>query len=107
MLFRVGGGRARRIRGRGGARKADRVPKSAADLDAEMEVCTSDTFCCLPNLRFSPSGLYCQQWSCCCCISNFVFSVFFPCLLYIVFLCCFFPPIQLLLSIPSSDSSVS
>jgi len=31
------GGRARRIRGRGGARKADRAPKSAADLDAEME----------------------------------------------------------------------
>jgi len=31
------GGRARRLRGRGGARKAERVPKSAADLDAEME----------------------------------------------------------------------
>jgi len=34
---RVGGGRARRIRARGGGRKADRAPKSAADLDAEME----------------------------------------------------------------------
>jgi len=34
---RVGGGRARRIRGKGSARKADRAPKSAADLDAEME----------------------------------------------------------------------
>lgn len=52
MSFRVGGGgRARRIRGRGGARKADRAPKSAADLDAEMEVCTFNTFRYPSNLR--------------------------------------------------------
>ena len=44
MSFRVGGGRARRIRGKGSARKADRAPKSAADLDAEMEVCTFETY---------------------------------------------------------------
>ncbi|KAF8802259.1 hypothetical protein BYT27DRAFT_7197354 [Phlegmacium glaucopus] len=29
--------RGRRVRGRGGARKAERPPKTAADLDAEME----------------------------------------------------------------------
>ncbi|PPR06813.1 hypothetical protein CVT26_003839 [Gymnopilus dilepis] len=29
--------RGRRVRGRGGARKSDRPPKTAADLDAEME----------------------------------------------------------------------
>jgi THO complex subunit 4 len=34
-------GRGRRPRGRGGARKAERPPKTAADLDAEMEVRTS------------------------------------------------------------------
>ena len=69
MSFRVGG-RARR---RGGARKADRAPKSAADLDAEMEVCTFKTLSCLSNLRLCRSGLYCQQWSraCCRCLSNF------------------------------------
>ena len=90
MSSRVGG-RARRIRGKGGARKADRTPKSAADLDAEMEVCTFETFCCPPNLRLRPSGLYCQQWSRCRCLSNFdPLSVFLTCLLYIVFLCCLF-----------------
>ena len=57
MSFRVG--RARRIRVKGGARKADRTPKSAADLDAEMEVSTLETFCCLLDLRSCPSGLYC------------------------------------------------
>jgi hypothetical protein len=49
MSFRVGGVRARRLRGRGGARK---TPKSAADLDAEMEVCTLETYAYLPILRF-------------------------------------------------------
>jgi len=29
--------RGRRVRGRGGARKTERPPKTAADLDAEME----------------------------------------------------------------------
>ena len=38
MSSRAGGTRGRRARVRG-ARK-DRAPKSAADLDAEMEVCT-------------------------------------------------------------------
>ena len=78
MSFRVGG-RARRIRGRGGARKADRAPKSAADLDAEMEVCTFKILSCLSNLRLCRSGLYCQQWSraCCRCLSNFDLSVLF------------------------------
>ena len=33
--------RGRRVRGRGGARKSDRPPKTAADLDAEMEVSKS------------------------------------------------------------------
>ena len=54
MSSRVGGARARRTRGRGGSRKADRTMKSAADLDAEMEVCTIKTVCCPPNLRLCP-----------------------------------------------------
>ena len=105
MSSRVGGGRARRIRARGGARKTDRAPKSAADLDAEMEVCIFDTFCCLTYLRFWSSGLYCQQWSCCRCLSNFDFSLLF--IVNRLSMLSFFLPIQLLLFIPSSDSSVS
>jgi len=38
-LSRGGATRGRRVRGRGGARKPERTPKTAADLDAEMEVC--------------------------------------------------------------------
>jgi len=34
---RAGAIRGRRVRGRGGARKSERPPKSAADLDADME----------------------------------------------------------------------
>ena len=107
MSFRGGGGRARRIRARGGgARKADRAPKSAADLDAEMEVCTFDVFFYLPNLRPWPSGLYSQQWTCCRCLSNFDFSL--TCLLYIVFLCClFFPQSSCYYPYPPLGSSVS
>ena len=104
MSFRVGG-RPRRIRGRG-SRKADRAPKSAADLDAEMEVCTFETFCCLPNLRLWPLGLYCRQWSCCRCLSNFDFSVslFYLYIVYRLSMLAFSSFNPLLLSIPFSVS---
>ncbi|KDR80000.1 hypothetical protein GALMADRAFT_242191 [Galerina marginata CBS 339.88] len=41
QVARPGATRGRRVRGRGGARKSERPPKSAADLDAEMEDYTS------------------------------------------------------------------
>ena len=45
MSSRAGGAsRGRRVRARGGTRKAERTPKTAADLDAEMEVCTLKLF---------------------------------------------------------------
>ena len=97
MSYRVGGTRGRRARVRGGARKA---PKTAADLDAEMEVCTVLSICRQPSLSvFCSLGLYSQQWSCCRCLGNFY--LFYLFILYIVFLCFFFfcycpyPPVSL------------
>jgi hypothetical protein len=59
-------------------------PKTAADLDAEMAFVVYRTW-------LWTSGLYCQQWPCCCCLSNFDLLIFL-CLLYIVFLLhCPFP----------------
>jgi hypothetical protein len=55
-------GRGQRPRGRGGARKAERPPKTVADLDAEMEVRTSipTTFLVL-RIFFFHSGLHRRQ----------------------------------------------
>ena len=101
MSFRVGGARSRRIRGKGTARKAERASKSAADLDAEMEVCKT-FFCCLPLAEtFCPSGLYCQQWSCCCCLSIAFLSSSLACLLCTSFYVVLF---SIQLFIPSSVS---
>jgi hypothetical protein len=64
-------GRGRRPRGRGGARKAERPAKSAADLDAEMEVRANTPNTYLPCSYDSSfrSGLHrrqCTRHRCCC-----------------------------------------
>lgn len=52
-LSRGGATRGRRVRGRGGARKPERTPKTAADLDAEMEVCVECLCSYSPVLQVS------------------------------------------------------